>query len=105
MGHSFLDDQPCQQCWQGPLQRVRQSGHHYLCNDYLQDPLTQPCHERALLAQFRAAALLPLFEDRQLMGVISLYADQEGFFTHEMMQTLDEMANDVSFALDNLLRA
>ncbi|WP_409421593.1 EAL domain-containing protein [Pseudaeromonas sp. ZJS20] len=104
MGHSFLDDQPCQQCWQGPLQRVRQSGHHYLCNNYLQDPLTQPCHERALLAQFRAAALLPLFEDRQLMGVISLYADQEGFFTHEMMQTLDEMANDVSFALDNLLR-
>jgi len=103
-GRSFLEDQPCLHCEQGPLQRVRQSGHHYLCNDYLQDPLTQGCHERALLAQFRAAALLPIFEDKHLIGVISLYAHQVGFFTHEMMQTLDQMANDVSFALDNLLR-
>lgn len=100
----FLEELPCQHCRQGPLERVRQSGHHYLCNDYLQDPLTQRCHERTLMAQFRAAALLPIFEDKQLIGVISLYAAQVGFFTHEMMQTLDEMANDVSFALDNLQR-
>ncbi|SIP86804.1 diguanylate cyclase (GGDEF) domain-containing protein [Aromatoleum tolulyticum] len=49
----------------------------------------------------RSAAVFPLFEDRRLTGVLALYAADVGVFEDEMeLALLEEMAGDISFALE-----
>jgi diguanylate cyclase (GGDEF)-like protein/PAS domain S-box-containing protein len=47
-------------------------------------------------------AALPLRKDGRCVGVLSLYGDEIGFFTDELVELLNEMAENLSFALTNL---
>lgn len=51
-----------------------------------------------------AMAAFPLRRDGQVIGALSLLAGELDFFDTAMLALLDEMAGDVSFALDNLAR-
>ncbi|MEH0166556.1 MCP four helix bundle domain-containing protein [Roseateles microcysteis] len=51
-----------------------------------------------------AMAAFPLRRNGQVVGALSLLAGELDFFDHAMLTLLDEMAGDVSFALDNLER-
>ncbi|HJW25840.1 MAG TPA: EAL domain-containing protein [Rhodocyclaceae bacterium] len=48
---------------------------------------------------------LPLRVDGKLTGVFAMYAAAPGFFTDEEMHLLNEMASDVSFALDYIAKS
>ncbi|MBI5504494.1 MAG: response regulator, partial [Deltaproteobacteria bacterium] len=50
----------------------------------------------------RASAAFPLREQGKVIGTLSLYSSETGLFTEDVLATLDEMASDVAFALDNL---
>ena len=80
------------------------TGRHAISNDFLADPVTAPWHEAARRAGVRAMASFPLRQGGAVIGVVSFYAGDPGFFTEELLGTLDEMATDVSFALDNFER-
>jgi len=56
------------------------------------------------LAGIVSAASFPLHRDGQLIGNLTFYAREEGFFSDEVTRTLSEMANDIDFALANLER-
>jgi diguanylate cyclase (GGDEF)-like protein/PAS domain S-box-containing protein len=59
----------------------------------------------ALARGFRALVLLPLVVRGEALGVMALYAEQAGFFDSQEMRLLNELAGDISFAIDHIEKA
>ncbi|HET9577354.1 MAG TPA: EAL domain-containing protein [Usitatibacter sp.] len=55
-------------------------------------------------AAFSSGASFPLRQGGRTVGCLTLFSDRPGFFDKALVDLLDEMAVDVSFALDNLDR-
>jgi diguanylate cyclase (GGDEF)-like protein/PAS domain S-box-containing protein len=51
---------------------------------------------------FQSVAMLPLVVSGQAIGVLGLHAVEPGFFDHEEMNLLSELASDIAFALEHL---
>lgn len=85
-GSAIREDQPC---WR---------------QDLLADPSTAPWHERARRAGFAASASLPLHHQGRVIGALTLYVTEANSFDEFARNLLDEMAADISFALDNFTR-
>lgn len=88
----------------GPSAIALREGHPYYCNDFLVDPATAPWHEAARQAGIRASAALPLMRRNFVVGALNLYAAEVGTFDARTCALLEEMAKDVSFALENIDR-
>lgn len=61
--------------------------------------------ERALSAGSRSMAILPLVVDRQTEGLLVLHSQDVGFFDDEECKLLLELAGNLAFAMEHLLRA
>ncbi|MDB4932326.1 MAG: Blue-light-activated protein, partial [Myxococcaceae bacterium] len=88
----------------GPVGPAFREGRPVVCNDMRTDPTLErwrPVIERAGL---RACAVFPIRENGVVAGVLSVSADQAGFFQDREIALLAEAADDISFALDNLAR-
>ena len=84
--------------------RTLLSGTYVVSNDFLDDPATAQWREAGRRAGVRASAKFPIRQDGAVVGAISFYAGETEFFTGDLIATLEEMALDVSFALDNFRR-
>ncbi|MFC4158612.1 bifunctional diguanylate cyclase/phosphodiesterase [Chitinimonas lacunae] len=89
----------------GPVERVRQSGRYYLCNDVALDPEAEAWRPFAERFQVRSIAAFPLLRDGKLVAVLALYADQPQLFDAELVDLLNELADDIGFALASYQRA
>ena len=58
----------------------------------------------ALSAGYRSAVSLPLLPDGKAAGVMIFFAEEAGVFDEEEVKLLDELASDVSFALEFIAR-
>lgn len=67
--------------------------------DFLRDSRTQPWHDRASTAGWRACGALPLKQDGKTVGVFLIHADRVNAFDADMQNLLVELASDISFAL------
>ncbi len=56
--------------------------------------------ELALARGFRSQIVLPLLIGKETAGVLVLYAGEAGFFDHDELKLLRDLAGDISFALD-----
>ena len=88
----------------GPLGRALRAGTRVVSNDFLNDPAAAPWHEAARRAGVGAAAMFPIQESDMVVGAICLYAVEPGYFTEDLLATLDEMALDVCFGLTVYVR-
>lgn len=88
----------------GPAGHALREGKPYYCNDFLGDPATAPWHDLAREFGFRASAALPLVRRNSVIGTLNLYSAEAGVFDERMRVLLEEMAKDVSFALENFDR-
>jgi PAS domain S-box-containing protein len=86
----------------GPTSRAIFSGTHEICNDISTDPRMMPWRNDALARGYRSSAAFPIRLHGEVIGAISIYAGETGFFSETEIQLLDEIAMDVSFALDQL---
>lgn len=86
----------------GPSGRVFRSGKHYICNDFIHDPVVQPWAEKAARFGIRTSAVFPLKKAGRVVAILNIYAGEAGIFRAEEVKLLDEMAMDISFALDHL---
>lgn len=84
----------------GPSGRCFLSGHHVTCSDMANDPLLLPWREEAMKRGYRSSGCFPLKIGDNTVGIFTLYADQPGFFDEEEVRLLDELALDISFALE-----
>ncbi len=72
--------------------------------DYLNDPLTAPWHARAVRYGWSAVAALPLHRGGAVVGTFNLYAGEANAFDEDARKLLEEMAADISYALDGFER-
>ncbi|MDD5033439.1 MAG: PAS domain S-box protein [Methylococcaceae bacterium] len=70
-------------------------------NDYASDERAQPWREAALRRGFRGAAALPIRLAGQVIGALTLYVAELDFFDDDQIKLLQEMSQDISYALDH----
>lgn len=85
-----------------PTEIALSQGQPYLNNDLLADPALALIHDDLLQSGFQSAASFPLHVAEHLIGSVSLFAAEKGFFDRELTALVTEMASDISFALSNL---
>ena len=86
----------------GPTGIALREGNHFVCDDIALDPRMLPWKEEALTRGFRSSAAFPIKLHGEVIGALSVYASERGYFDPEIVALLDEVASDVSFALANM---
>ena len=89
---------------QGPLALALRQGQPYYCQDFLHDAISGPWHATATEFGLRSVAALPLRRGGAVVGALTLYAAEAGAFDPATQALIEEVAADVSFALDNFQR-
>jgi len=84
--------------------QVLRGGMRLVSHDYQADPRTRAWHAIAARHGVNAMAWLPLRRGGRTVAVLMLAALERGFFNDALMRLLDEMTDDISFALDNFDR-
>ncbi len=87
----------------GPTGICLRDGRPYWCQDYQQDPVTAPWHERGARYGWRSMAALPLLRKGQTVGAFVVYSDVPDAFDEAAQKLLVEMAMDISFAMDRFV--
>ncbi|MFZ4536625.1 PAS domain S-box protein [Propionivibrio sp.] len=89
---------------QGPTSTAIRKNQPFWCQDFLNDPLTAPWHERGARAGWAASAALPVQQNGVAVGAFTLYATEVNAFDEDIRKLLIELAAKVSFAIDNIAR-
>jgi diguanylate cyclase (GGDEF)-like protein len=76
-----------------------------ISNDYLDDPRMTHFRERFRGNRTFAAAAFPLFKNHDPAGILGFHSTETGAFTSELIELLQRLADNVSFALGNFDRA
>ena len=88
----------------GPVGTAIREKQPFWCQDFLNDPVTVPWHDRAAHAGLAAVASLPLHRKGVVVGAFTLYSGEANSFDELARDLLVQMASDISFALDNFAR-
>ncbi len=84
----------------GPYGVAVRESRSVVCNDVEHDAMFAPWRAAALARDFRAAAAFPLRLAGKVIGALVHYAEVPGFFDAEEVRLLDELAANISFALE-----
>jgi PAS domain S-box-containing protein len=76
------------------------NGAHLISNDILNDNILQPLHNNSVIFGYKSLGTFPLKVFGNVWGVFSLYSSESGFFDDEEIKLLDELAMDISFAIE-----
>jgi len=85
---------------QGPTGLAIKSGIYSLANDIANDPKMIPWREHALRHSYKSSAAFPLKVFGKTIGAITLYSDEQFFFDKSEVKLLNEMAMNISFAIE-----
>ena len=88
----------------GPTGTAVREDRFDICNDIANDPRMAPWREEALQRGYRSSGSFPLRVDSKVVGSLTMYAGEPGFFTGEEVRLLESLAQDVSFAMESLER-
>jgi len=89
---------------QGPTSQAITEGRTVVSNDYLAEPSLATWHAAARAAGIASMMSVPLRRADAPVGLLSLYAAEAGWFDDELIALAERMAQNVSFALDNMDR-
>ncbi len=85
----------------GPTGRAIRSGSAQVVSNLQQDPHFASWREEAEKFQLRSSAALPLISRGRTLGALNLYSDRTDFFTPDMLETLQALANQAAASLEN----
>ena len=71
------------------------------CQDFQNDPTTGPWHQPGARFGWQAVASLPLRKGEKVIGAMLVYSDKMHLFDAEVRKLLEQLANDISFAIDS----
>jgi PAS domain S-box-containing protein len=86
----------------GPTGIALREGKYDICNDIATDPRMEPWRDEALNRGYRSSAAFPFRLHGEVVGAYMIYAAKKDFFTAPEIALLEEIALDISFALDLL---
>ncbi|MCK5664715.1 MAG: EAL domain-containing protein [Thiotrichaceae bacterium] len=95
---SLQADSPNRNC---PIINAFHTRKASISNHYLSDPDTVFSHNEAQKAGIQAIASFPLRNNDHIIGVFSVYSDQENYFSDDIVNLLQEMTSDVEYAIKN----
>lgn len=85
-----------------PALKAMLRGNRVIVNDYADLLPGEPWRRAAQQSDIRACAAFPIFRFKQAIGVLAVYSPQRHFFHGDILQVLDEVAADLSFAMEVL---
>jgi PAS domain S-box-containing protein len=97
MIHISTEDVPT---GRGPTGSAFREGKIMTSNDIATDPWMLPWRDEALNRGYRSSAAVLLSRNGKPVGTFTLYAPEPGFFTAEEQKLLQEIGEDISYALD-----
>ena len=77
-------------------------GVHYVALDIANNPDSVPWRENALNQGYKSLGCFPITVFGKTIGAFMLYADEAFFFDSEGLVLLDEVTNDISFAIETI---
>ena len=83
-----------------PLISALRDGARLICNDIQTDPTWLLWRAEALRLGYCATVALPLVVAGEVRGIFNLFAGETDFFDEPEMRLMDEMAGDISFAIE-----
>jgi PAS domain S-box-containing protein len=86
----------------GPAGTALREGQYDICNDIGTDPRMEPWREEALKRGYRSSAAFPFRLHGEVVGAYTIYAPETNFFNAAEITLLEEIAADISYALDML---
>ena len=84
----------------GPVGRSIRENELKICHDIATDPNMEPWREEALKRGYRSSIAVPFKIKDKVIGTINLYASELGFFSEDEKILLQEIGEDITFALD-----
>ena len=88
----------------GPTGTAIRENHPVWSQDCQNDAITQPWHHYCKQYDLKASAALPLSINGTAIGAFNLYAGEVNAFDEDARELLQQMASDISFALDSFAR-
>ena len=88
----------------GPTAAAILTGTIQVSNDIGHDPRMLAWKEAAVAQGFRSNIVLPLTPGGRVFGAFSLFATEPNFFSEDEVELLKEVAEDITFALENIER-
>jgi PAS domain S-box-containing protein len=86
----------------GVVQSAIREGRPRICNVLTGSESDAECHAQAMQEDISSCAALPIISQGRACAALCLHAREPGFFNPAEVQLLEEVAQDVSFALDKL---
>jgi diguanylate cyclase (GGDEF)-like protein len=83
-----------------PASRAMRSAKPVICNDLATEASMAQLRDEALSRGYRSLAAFPIAVEQRPLAVLVLYAGEPGFFDEEEVSLLNELAADISFALE-----
>lgn len=88
---------------QGPASSAIRSGEHKVFNQFLEDANAY-WHSAAARFNFNSVGAFPISRSGKVYGCIAVYSSELNFFSPELIGLMGGLADDITFALDNLDR-
>lgn len=101
-GFTADTDQPASQC---PVGNALRTGRLAFCNDIATTFASSRFLDAGRQHGYRSLIALPLLREQKSLGVMVLYAKESGFFDDKELLLLNELAGDISFALEYIDKA
>ncbi|HEY9152718.1 MAG TPA: PAS domain S-box protein, partial [Anaerolineales bacterium] len=86
----------------GPTGSAAREERCIVCQDIATDPRMKPWREQALQRGYRSSAAVPFRQGGRVVGALTVYAPEPHSFDEDDEKLLDEIGQDISFALDTL---
>jgi PAS domain S-box-containing protein len=87
---------------QGPTGRTIRTGKTEVARDMLVDPSLAPWRDEARKRGYASSITLPLFLDGQVLGALTVYAEEPDAFDSAEMALLTELADDLAYGIQAL---
>ncbi|MFA6921663.1 MAG: EAL domain-containing protein [Gallionella sp.] len=85
----------------GPTGTAIRENRVVVVNDFFASPMTTLWHESAVRNELRGSISLPV-NAHDFRGALMVYADTVDFFDDEVVELLDELSDDLSYALEQI---
>ena len=84
----------------GPAVRSVKLKHYVVSNNIEDDPIMAPWREDALKRGYYSLVSFPLMVNKIALGFMVFYSEQVNYFQQDELKLLEELASDISFALE-----
>ncbi len=86
----------------GPTGTAIRTGENCVCRNMLNDPQFEPWREEAIKRGYASSLALPLMNDGNVFGALTIYSRESNPFSEDEINLLTELVDDISYGIITL---